>query len=412
MDSHTPPPFLSSDGSPPARGSSHQTSDPLCTDALLKVSPAEFAAHCSSTPHIVASAAPDTESDDSNLLRSFEMIFQLHQRTEELRSHLDKIDRVLLESRTVACLTERIIQTLKSEFDLSAARILFREDHPVASFLKWAAPTGASTIPGLFTENKARSPRDPYILDDLSGELAHLLFEEDVEHVNSALVAPLFANGEELGLLCLGSQDPCRYHEGMNTDLISSLADKTTLGIFNAWDHETSIRNALMDGVEGVYSQAFFLECLQKEFSGAWRNRSVFSLIAVSWKSSESGPIESSTEIPELFLKNLRAADIIATGDVVPLWVLLPHTEMEAAHRAADRLTEVFVERYQGRGDIYFGITEFSREAAVMPMLLKQAQTALSEAEEAEENCIVARRLSLEDYVRQHAARSLAASHS
>ncbi len=412
MDTHITPPFLKASGSAARHEGSHQQGDPLCADTLLRVSPAEFAAHCASAPHIVASAAPDPESDDSNLLRSFEMIFQLHQRTEEIRAHLDKIDRVLLESRTVACLTERIIQTLKSEFDVSAPRILFREDHPIASFFQWAAPTGASTIPDRYVCSEDLFADDPYILDDPSGELAQMLFEEDVAHINSALVATLGCNGQELGLLCLGSKDPGRYHAGMNTDLISSLAEKTSLGIFNAWDHETSVRNALMAGVEGVYSQAFFLECLQKEFNGAWRNRSVFSLMAVSWKSSLPDADEPVEEISDSFLKNLRSADIIATGDVVPIWFLLPHTDMEAARCVADRLTDVFTERYQGRAGIRFGITEFSREAAVMPMLLKQAQAALSEAEKDDDNCIVAKRISLEDYARQHAARRLAPSHS
>ena len=40
--------------------------------------------------------------EDCRLIRSFDMIFQLHQRSEEIRSRLDHIDRLLLKSRTVS----------------------------------------------------------------------------------------------------------------------------------------------------------------------------------------------------------------------------------------------------------------------------------------------------------------------
>lgn len=412
MDSHTTPQFLSAFGHRCDEPSPSQRSPLRSADASLTVSPAELAAHCASTANCPPSSTVGEGPDDSNLLRSFETIFQLQQRSDEIRSQLDHIDRVLLESRTVAGLTERLILTLQSEFEVSAARILIREDHPIASFLQWSAPTGVSTLPHEFFLNQESLFQDPLVLHDLSGELGFILFDAVAAELNSAVVVPLGPADDELGLLCLGSIDPSRYHEGMNTDLIASLAEKTFLGIANAWDHETSVREALMGPVEGLYSRAFFLEYLQKQFNGAWRNRSAFSLMAVSWRPSSSTSTEYVADISELVVKNLRSADLAASGDTVPLWVLLPHTDLEAARHVADRLTDVISERYEDFLCLHFGITEFSREAAVMPMLLKQASTALSEAEQAEGHSIVARRLSLEDYARQHAARHLAAAHS
>lgn len=407
MENITTPPFLSPSPTPFSAQSAGQPSAAGHENPSLKISPAELAAHCASSPHSNEPGVLDSIPDDTNLMRSFEMIFHLHQRSEEVRFHLHQIDQILLQSRTVAGLIERITQTLQSDFDISVAKIILREDHPIAAIFQWAAPNGGSSMPPQFFENQTLHSAVPIIIDDPSSELPNSLFEKAPVTINSAAVARLMYKDNELGLLCLGSKDPSRYNEHMNTDLIASLAEKVALGLLNAWDHETSIRRALMTSVEGVYSHAFFLEFLQKEFNAAWRNRSVFALMAVSWKSRASVWTIIDGEILELFVRNLRSADLTAPGDVVPLWVLLPHTDMESAQRAAARLMEIVNERYAERVSLHFGITEFCREAAVMPMLLKQASLALAESEQAEETTIVAQRLSLEDYTRRDAARRL-----
>ena len=136
---------------------------------------------------------PDSPQDNeaSHLLRSFDMIFQLHQRSEEIRSHLAKIDHILLTSRSVAALTDRVVGVLEQEFDLVSARILLREDHPVASSLKWASSSGSGILPPEFLANESLIVADPFVLDDPSGDLAHALFGDSASLVSSAAVANL-----------------------------------------------------------------------------------------------------------------------------------------------------------------------------------------------------------------------------
>ncbi|MEJ2718188.1 MAG: DUF484 family protein, partial [Deltaproteobacteria bacterium] len=182
-------------------------------------------------------------------MRSFDMIFQLHQRSEEIRSHLDKIDRILLRSRTLSGLTRQVIRTLERDLALIAVRILYRENHPIARFLTWDRPRGAGTIADGLFPNERFFDSEPFILDNPSGELGRGLFGESAHLVASAVLAGLCAEGEELGVLCLGSDDPVRYCGGMNTDLIVSLAEKISLGIRNAWDHEQTAHQALVGRV-------------------------------------------------------------------------------------------------------------------------------------------------------------------
>lgn len=323
------------------------------------------------------------------------MIFQLHQRSEEIRSHLAKIDHILLTSRSVAVLTDRAIRVLEQEFDLVSARILFREDHPVAASLNWASPSGAATIPPEFLANESLIVADPFVLDDPSGDLAHALFGNSASLVLSAAVANLCPEDRELGLLCLGSDDPTRYCCGMNTELIASLADKISLGILNAWHHETAVGQAITTGCDGVYSESFFREFVHKEFDRSWRSQTPFSVMAISWSSPlrhHNPPFE---EVAEFFTRNVRSADLLAVGETVRLWLMLPETDLARAELVAQRLTSLFHDHFDDQFHLYFGITSFSRDASVMPVILHHAQRCLEAATAHEATNIVAQAVAL-----------------
>lgn len=325
--------------------------------------------------------------EDCRLIRSFDMIFQLHQRSEEIRSHLDHIDCLLLKSRTLPGLVQGLIATLESEFDLTAARILFRQDHPVAEIFKGAAPIGTGITPPGFIERESLFPSVPFVLDDPNGDLSHSLFGEATPLLSSAVAANLCVTGNELGLLCLGSDDPNRYCGGMNTDLIASLADKIALGIQNAWDHESRARESLMGSVDGIFCESFFREYLAKEFHRSWRSRNVFSLMALSWTSCLTD--QSFEEVAEQIRAQLRSSDVAAEDDSGRLWILLPDTDVNGASVVAERLSRGVVEEFDQAVMLHFGITAFSKEATSVSNLLNRAQAALTEAVESGSNNIV-----------------------
>jgi uncharacterized protein YigA (DUF484 family) len=327
--------------------------------------------------------------EDCRLIRSFDMIFQLHQRSEEIRSHLDNIDRLLLKSRTLEGLLQRLITALESEFDLTAVRILFRQDHPVAEISKWVAPRGTGIAPPGFIDRESLFPSGPFVLDDPNGDLSRSLFGEAASFLCSAVAANLCVDGKELGLLCLGSDDPNRYCGGMNTDLIASLADKVALGIQNAWDHEKRAHKSLVGCVEGIYCESFFREYLAKEFHLAWRSRNVFSLMALSWTSSPTD--RSFEEVAEQIRAQLRSSDLAAEDDSGRLWILLPETDANGASVVAERLTRGVVEEFDQEVVVHFGITAFSSEAASVHTLLNRAQAALTEAVESGTSSMVAK---------------------
>lgn len=330
-----------------------------------------------------------SEGEHERLLKSFDMIFRLHQRSEEIRSQLEKIDAILLGSRTVYGLTETLVQTLEKDLDLVSVRLLLREGHPMASALRLDTPAGAGIIRDDFMEHEAPFRSDAFVLDDPAGELAGTLFGDSVSVIASAAVAYLGRKNEDLGLLCLGSDDPSRYCGNMNTDLILKVANKITLGFCNAWDHESAIRSAIETPDLDIYSDQFFQAYLRKEFARAWRNHSCFSLMAISAEDPSDGSALCNEHLVNLLKSTLRASDLVAHGDWAQFWALLPDTDADEAKCAARRLVEASSELSQGNTSLRIGITEFSRNAPTRSAMLRAAREALQEAVDIAEPIVI-----------------------
>jgi uncharacterized protein YigA (DUF484 family) len=344
------------------------------------------------------SFAADTDDSDKNfesddeyaqILRSFEMIFRLHQRSEAIRAHLACIDGILLRARSVASLVQRVTTALERDLDLVSARILLRDDHPAVALLREEDIRGWGTVSDELLEHGDLFGSDPFFLDDPSGDLGRRLFADSAPSITSAAAANLRADKEEFGLLCLGSDDPGRYCCGSNTDLITALADKVALAIRNAWDHESAVRKALMDGLEGLYGEPFFREYHQKEFDRAWRHETTYSLLAVSWVFPADAEPRSFSEVAQVMLDTLRRSDTAARSSYGRLLFLLPQTATQEAENFSARLIRLCEERFQSSISLHVGITEFSRSAHLASIVLRQAEEALEEACRHEDHRIV-----------------------
>jgi hypothetical protein len=333
------------------------------------------------------SERPSNRSDDviedqrdCHLYRSFDMIFQLNQRAAEIRLLIDRIDRLILRSRSVGALSDRILCCLEDEMDLLAARILIRENHPIASILEHRELPGIGKLPSGFLENEGFYDVSTFVLDDPAGELSNTLFQEDAQHVSSAAVARLFTYDEAIGLLCLASDDPTRYCGGANTDLVATLADRIALGLRNAWDHERGRTAALYGKHPGLFSRALFDELLSKECYRALRYDGDFSLAAISWSCAheDEGPLGD--QVIDLLVNNVRCSDIAAQGDRVKLWMLLPNTDEEGAAVLVRRLFRFTADFFSDKISLHAGVARMSKQTTEPSALADCARRALESA--------------------------------
>lgn len=343
----------------------------------------------------ISSFSQDVTEQHDDILRSFDMVFQVHQRSEEIRNTLQRIDRVLLSSRTVVGLIERVIEIMENNMDLVAVRFLFRNDHPLGEAFAFEQPRGIGMLPLDTSTPESLLLSEPFVLDEPHGGLARTLFGDATHSVASAVVAPLRVGQDSLGLMGLGSDNPDRYYEGVPTDLIASMAEKIALGIQNAWEHESVDRRSLMGWTAGIYTETFFHEYLRKEFSRSWRSHAVFSLMALSWQEREGSPSSLDGDIMALVQSYTRSSDVLAEGETVKLWLLLPNTDTEGARSAAERLYTAIMEVFGDSLNVGIGISAFSREATVVSLLVNHARWALEEAWQGDKGSIVVRPVKL-----------------
>ncbi|MFC1833896.1 hypothetical protein ACFL2Q_04070 [Thermodesulfobacteriota bacterium] len=343
-------------------------------------------------------AAKDSHcrADYSDLVNSIDIMMKLQQRSAEICSHMATIDELLITSRDVVALSAGITGALETLLDLTVARILCREDHPMAGAMLRPHHPGLGFAPQTLLEDANPPANEPFILDDPGGDLARSLFGEAAVLLSSGVVAPLSTEEEELGFLCLGSDDASRYCQGVNTEFIASLARRIALGLRNAMDHEKRNREALLTDLEDVHTEPFFEEFLQKEFSRAWRYHKIFSLMALSCRSSEPGADTPPGEFMGFVKSNIRSSDVLATGRRPDAWLLLPETDIIAAGTVADRLVEQWELSKTSPMNLHIGITEFSTAACVASSLTRETMVALEDAERHDKSSLVARPVTLQ----------------
>ena len=123
----------------------------------------------------------------------------------------------LLEADSTDALYHTFIDAIRSDFDVEhASMILFGDDDSEGDCRIDSRDSAQTEIGALFQGHKA-------VCGTLRKEELNYLFP-DAGEVGSAALMPLL-NGEQLGLIAVGSSDAGRYHSAMGTMFLSHIAD-------------------------------------------------------------------------------------------------------------------------------------------------------------------------------------------
>jgi diguanylate cyclase (GGDEF)-like protein len=89
----------------------------------------------------------------------------------------------------------------------------------------------------------------------------------------SAILLPLAAGTSTSGYLCLGSDDPARFGEGMATDILERFASIVTASLDNVAHRERLKQLGMTDSLTGLANRRYFDERLREELMRAVRYR-------------------------------------------------------------------------------------------------------------------------------------------
>jgi diguanylate cyclase (GGDEF)-like protein len=102
-------------------------------------------------------------------------------------------------------------------------------------------------------------------------EASRVTFFGDGAVPASAIVLPLTAGEKASGYLCLGSQDPARFGEGMATDILERFASIVTASLDNVAHRERLKQLGMTDSLTGLANRRYFDERLREEIMRAVR---------------------------------------------------------------------------------------------------------------------------------------------
>lgn len=225
-----------------------------------------------------------------------------------------------------------------------------------------------------------------------------------VPDAGSAIVLPLRSRGKSVGVLAFFKQRPFVFVQD-DFDILKAVADHVAIALENAQLFKEVHVSAVCDELTGLYSQRYFVECLNDEMVRAARYNRPFSLLVLGLDYFKQYNAINGVDAGDTVLKRMavilkeevRNTDIVARYGADQFVVVVPETDKEGAVILAERLRKE-VEHYPfhykesqpgGNLTISIGLSYFPTDASNPEDLILRAEKALYRAKRAGKNCVV-----------------------
>ncbi|HVM32550.1 MAG TPA: sensor domain-containing diguanylate cyclase [bacterium] len=221
--------------------------------------------------------------------------------------------------------------------------------------------------------------------------------------IQSFLMVPLIAGGDLLGVIRLNSHQSDAYQE-YDQDVLSTLANQTSMAIKNAVAAD-QIRNlAERDGLTGLYNHRFFQERLEEELAKADRyNKDLgFLLMDVdhfkkfndTYGHQEGDKVlRAVAEIAQGTIR--QKVDILARYGGEEFAVILPETDLNAARDLAERVRRNIADhafesenKTSYKVTVSIGVSTYPFDAREQSKLIQAADEGLYESKRRGRNCV------------------------
>lgn len=217
----------------------------------------------------------------------------------------------------------------------------------------------------------------------------------------STVCIPLSAQGTQLGMLALRSEDP---RELTSLTVAEAAAEQLSLALHNLRLRETLRQQSIRDPLTGLYNRRYLEEALNHELARCTRRAlplSVLMLDVDHFKQfndlhGHSGGDRVLAAIGEFLLTQMRGEDICCRYGGEELTIILPEVDLPTASKMAEKL-RVGIEALQVMADgvslpkitASFGAASFPEHAGNATQLLRRADEALYRAKQAGRNQVV-----------------------
>ncbi|CAD7379797.1 sensor domain-containing diguanylate cyclase [Xanthomonas arboricola] len=219
-------------------------------------------------------------------------------------------------------------------------------------------------------------------------------------HASTACI-PLSAQGTQLGMLALRSEDP---RDLASLTVAEAAAEQLSLALHNLRLRETLRQQSIRDPLTGLYNRRYLEEALNHELARCTRRVQPLSVLMLDvdhFKQfndlhGHSGGDRVLAAIGDFLLAQTRGEDICCRYGGEELTIILPEVDLATACRMAEKL-RAGIESLQVMADgvslpkvsASFGAASFPEHAGNMAQLLRRADEALYRAKQAGRNQVV-----------------------
>jgi len=229
--------------------------------------------------------------------------------------------------------------------------------------------------------------------------LARSLADDDGSRV--IISAPLVAKKSMYGLLIAIHRDGGMYAPE-DVKFLTLLANQTAIALENTLLYQQLEKEAITDGLTGVYNYRYLITSLEGEIKRARRFKQTFSFVMLDVDNlklynDRHGHISGSQvlkEIAGIIRANCREVDFVSKYGGDEFGVLLPQTRLQGAEKVTQRVIEGVREHcFDGaRAELITcsaGVSSFPRDGQTAREIIDAADKALYQAKRVGKNTVV-----------------------
>ena len=205
--------------------------------------------------------------------------------------------------------------------------------------------------------------------------------------------APLVGMESQIGLLiAVRDNEPGGFYSN-DLLMLTILANQTAIALENVTLYERLKRDALFDGLTGIYNYKSLMHALRKEMRRSKRYDQPFAFVMADVDHLKSynerfGHLAGSevlAEIARVLLRECRGTDVPGKYGGDEFAIILPQTGDEGARSVSERIREAIEAtqfRHVERGDVTcsFGIAVYPRDASDVRGIIRRSDEVLFQA--------------------------------
>ncbi|MEQ8170780.1 MAG: sensor domain-containing diguanylate cyclase [Candidatus Eremiobacterota bacterium] len=231
------------------------------------------------------------------------------------------------------------------------------------------------------------SERKPYIITDTEVEKNP---PPMIRYERSEMAVPLISKDECIGVIYVGQQKANAFsHDDLN--LLSTLANQTSIAVTNAKLYEKTHNMATTDGLTGLYTHRYFQEKLEEEVQKAQRYQTHMAMLMVDtdhfkqYNDTYGHPDGDILlkEICKLLKSYVRDTDIVCRYGGDEFTLILVEADKKTAINTAERIRQAIQLRLNQRDvkiTASIGVASYPEDATNKTDLMAQADASVYKA--------------------------------